>query len=463
MRRWWVIASLFWGLPIFLAGILNGIAALPYAIAIGLVPFGYLLISGSRPYPAAGAIALTSSAAIAVAIFRYFDPLLVPSVLNGCVAPLCGALGVAGLGQAWADRSKRTLLRPVVAHALVVLIALATQAALVAGEAQDSPFSPLSAFVAAALFVGVPYLCIAAIFGRFQEGRLSLGFIAATSLLCLWTMVFFAQLLTQPHLSLTPIVVQSYRLRIAFDEKQDRFIAQEWMAAELGWADTGDLVRDPAGKLRPLAEQPAIRESLRLLRAFGVDDFTIDKTGSSPIGDTYQVRMNLSRTSTLGTSNSGLFAKIAQFELPAVLGLTPAIKSKTDANSIQLEVETPEHFGLKYNLDGSLQDTVLASGEPGKIVHATRVNDLWGVIRLRYSIRALRNPVFSSLAELNGWGVVVALLGFVSAVLGYLFAVVLDVIKDSRLKPAATRILTKLKIIPKNTQAPSKPWKAAKR
>jgi hypothetical protein len=45
---------------------------------------------------------------------------------------------------------------------------------------------------------------------------------------------------------------------------------------------------------------------------------------------------------------------------------------------------------------------------------------------------------------------------------GYLAAVVLEVIKNNRLKPAATRILTKLKIIPKNTQAPSRPWNAAK-
>jgi hypothetical protein len=437
-------------LALLLAITINGLSALPYVLAFVSAPIGLLAIAKHRKdSPQIAAAALIVCAPLGPLIAHLSAPLNVPLV-NGSFAPFCAGLGCLGVGQIVVDRWRITWLRAPVVVALVAMVSLGVQAALATGAAADA-IPPLFAALAGSVAVGIPFLVISAIFGRFEPGRLPLGYWASTAILCAFCTVVFFGLMFQPHALFSPIAVQAYRLDITFDSAQQAFVAQEWMDASFEWVDNGDVARTQDGSVLPWDQQKAIKEGSHLLDGFEVVHANFQKVKSEVGLDVLQIHLNLRRQRTpIFTRKLGMISYLSEIEVPQVLGLTPAVISRAHNTETAINVEVPEYFGLKHNLDGTIQDTLLPNGDSAKILHAHAVNDLWGIVRLRYPISLFRNPVFEKLAEFNGWSVILALLSMISGVLGFLSAVALDVIKDAKLKPVAVRVLTRLKVLRKD-------------
>ena len=92
-------------------------------------------------------------------------------------------------------------------------------------------------------------------------------------------------------------------------------------------------------------------------------------------------------------------------------------------------------------------EQVLEDGTLGMRLHATEIHDRLEVVRLVHSDSSFHNPVLSKTVELSWWNVLILILSLLIGVIGYLLAVVSDLLKDESLKPLAKRILISLHIL----------------
>ena len=200
--------------------------------------------------------------------------------------------------------------------------------------------------------------------------------------------------------------LSSYRVELAFDPAKNGFVAEDAIAADFEWVDDGDVVRHPDGSLASWSAQSKMRKEvdLSLLQGFSLSDVAMEISGSRGGNDIVKVYMRLRRQGVaVQTRKDGAFFYLAEFPVPSAVGLTPALSAPGAKAEVEINVLTPEYFGLRHNLDGEQRDGLLPSGVKGLSLRASKVNDLWGVILLRYPIAVLRNPIFEGVAKFNGW------------------------------------------------------------
>jgi hypothetical protein len=143
----------------------------------------------------------------------------------------------------------------------------------------------------------------------------------------------------------------------------------------------------------------------------------------------------------------GLLSYESQFGLPSALGLTPAVFAPGPRPIIEIQVTVPQYFGLKTNLDVQSRDTILPDGGEGVTLRSGRVDDLWAVVRLRYPIPLLRNPILANVVKISGTTVALALQAMICGAVGFWLAIATDLIKEKRLKPATERFLTRIGLL----------------
>jgi hypothetical protein len=100
------------------------------------------------------------------------------------------------------------------------------------------------------------------------------------------------------------------------------------------------------------------------------------------------------------------------------------------------------------NLGGEFRETVLEDGSIGKVVSADHLNSIDSTVRVTHVSRAFQNPILSWVAFLGTWDAALYLLAGLASALSFFLMIALDVIKDSRFKPMAHRLLTRLRVIP---------------
>jgi hypothetical protein len=220
-----------------------------------------------------------------------------------------------------------------------------------------------------------------------------------------------------------------------FDPIRQEFVGEDWITGDFEWKDVGDVERAQDKSIRPWSDQHKMQDAIMengLLNGFAVESASFDVAVNRHNEKVIQVRLQLhrSRVETTTKKTEALFYT-SEIEVPGVVGLTPAVISPGSAPAIQIHAVVPEYFGLRDNLRGDFREIVLSNGDLGQSLVTDKVDDLWGVVRLRYPISLLRNPVLASLATFNGWDLVLTFVSLISGAIGFWIAIVTDVVKDN--------------------------------
>jgi hypothetical protein len=443
-RRNTVLAVALIAFSILLSVAIGGFATLWTVAPVLCAPAGLLLIfQRSREASVLAALAVIVAGSLGTLSVYLTTPYRAP-LLEVVIASTCGAIAVQGLGQyaIWGAAPKP--LRPT-RVALLLTLAICVQFAVAAYAAPDS--EGLIGGVLFALTIGLPFLVVNIFFGSPASAWIGILYFAGTGFVCFFSFILPFALLNPPHALLSEVHLSTYQLELAFDSSRKTFIGMDWIGADFEWRDEEDVAR-AEGTIEPWDKQIAMQKSLRRvgLEGFSVTFSSFESGRDKNDLNVIRVRLRLFRPEiVLPTKRIGLLFYTSEFQLPLALGLTPAVLAPKP--TIQIHITVPEDFGLRHNLSGDFRKTVLPDGAEGLILNSSEVQDLWGVVRLKYPIALLRNPVLATAAGINSSTLILAAQALIFGAVGFWLAVAADIIKERRIKPATEGLLARLGLI----------------
>jgi hypothetical protein len=429
----------------------GGLGTLPLIAATLGAPLGLVFIFLRRWEISVGAALLVIVAGSAGVLLVHLENSLRAPLLDVWFASTCGAIAIQGLGQRAFGHDRSTQLRPVVV-ALLLACAITVQSVIAITEAPDA--DPGMTIVAI-LIVGLPFILASIFLGRRASLESRILYIGITSILSLLYFAMMMASLNPPHALLSKLHVSAYRLELVFDSAQQAFVGQEWIYANLKWRDDSDVARKKDGSFQPWSNQTAMQESVaRELVGLTVLSSVIENDNTKSEPSEIKVNLVMRRTRMqVKTFKTGLLFHTCEVRIPLIVGLTPAVIAPGGKPDVEIHVFVPEDFGLRHNLDAEFRQVVLPNGEDGLSLRANSVNDLWGVVRLKYPIAVLRNPVLAAVAGFSGWTMVLAIPTLSGCVFGFWVATAAGIIGEKRLKPATERILARIGIIPSEPES----------
>lgn len=399
---WWFSVVAFVGAICFLATLVavNGFRSTwPIFFVLG-APVAIYVFATNRNSPGMLPIALILGAAATANIFvSLVFPLRAPVIytlgyaLSTAVCVVAGGVFFCGWVSPISPQPKLLSVFGLFAIGSYFFVAsLAAPTASVIG-----PF----AFLFGAIMCGVPLLVLVAIS---VNNRSRLVYYIFAALLTLWTFVWTVGLFLNTYAMRSKVHIARYQLTIAFDEVEQNFVANEWLDVKFDWHDDGDLVRDAEGKLAAWDQQISMHKAMELadldkffIVSADLDEGAPDEKASPQVA----AGLRMERRSVIPSQKDGLLFRTAQFQLPRALGTTPAVIA-APPEVMQIQVNIPDNFGLEVNVSGTARRSVDSDGRATLQIYGREVESVWGMLMLRYPIRALRKAYISDLAYLAG-------------------------------------------------------------
>lgn len=191
----------------------------------------------------------------------------------------------------------------------------------------------------------------------------------------------------------------------------------------------------------------ALREFSSWFEGWTVKSFEIGRQPSDSQEPLWSGKATVERLNAHGESRpQGWLTYYTEFKLPEVVA--------ENKSEMTLLLVARKFAPVKHNLGGEFQETVLNDGSIGKIVRAGHLNGIDSTVRILHASRVLQNPVLSWIAFLGTWDVALYLLAGLGSVFTFFLMIAVDVIKDSRFKPFAQRLLTRLRVISPSRTVP---------
>lgn len=245
-----------------------------------------------------------------------------------------------------------------------------------------------------------------------------------------------------------------YTLRLAFDPSHNTFtgVQEIHVSGELSSPyDTADAVS--AGEIVQWSESNATMRALARSDLIGwtIKDIQItqppqmEEDNEHPLARTAIKATLKSDQLEISTVRKGWFRYATEIRMPRI------VRTLGDENDSKIEIvlAAPRYTFLSHNLNGSFSETVLENNEIGQSLTASKVNDPHNVIRLNYASSFFQHPFTNKIINFSFLDVLFYLASLIFGIIGYLVGVVLDVFKDSSLKPNATALLRRIGLIKK--------------
>jgi hypothetical protein len=253
------------------------------------------------------------------------------------------------------------------------------------------------------------------------------GYLFGTALICFIYVYLYItpQFPIEILFSMLPPILDIYQVELGFDSTNKRFVGTSKSSITLKYEE---VLRDNSGAIEPWENQ------LELQKTFIIDKTITSVTLDEDVDGT--VRLDLLHNILLDNKEVGALFYLAEFTLPY-------------SHMYDLRILVPDDFGLTHNLVGESRKTVLPNGEEGLSLRAKEVDHFGSdnVIRLKYPISLLRNPVLANIANFNGASVILTIQALICGALGFWLATAGEVIKDRTLRPATERLLTRIGLI----------------